>query len=61
MLTGQPYAFVSKVSKKTTYSKNISEFFFCFRYFLFKNTKKRLFTHIVGKKVVTLHSCKEDF
>ena len=55
MITGQPYAFVSKVSKKTTYSKNISEFFFCFRNFMFKNTKKRLFTHIVGKKVVPLH------
>ena len=55
MLTGQPYAFVSKVSKKTTYSKNISDFFFFFFNFMFKNTKKRLFTHIVGKKVVPLH------
>ena len=53
MLTGQPYAFVSKVSKKTTYSKNISDF--CFRNFILKKKKKRLFTHIVGKKVVPLH------
>ena len=61
MLTGQPYAFVSKVSKKTTYSKNISDFFFCFRNFMFKNTKKRIFTHIVGKKIVPLQSRKEEF
>ena len=53
--TELPYAFVSKVSKKNTYTKNISNIFFCFRYFLFKNTKKRLFTQIKNKKVVPLH------
>ena len=28
---------------------------------MFKNTKKSLFAHIVGKKVVPLQPCKEDF
>ena len=57
--TELPYAFVSKVSKKNTYTKNILNNFLCFFKFMFNNTKKWLYKHNVGKKVVPLHRFTE--
>lgn len=57
--TELPYAFVSKVSKKKTYTKNILNNFLCFFKFMFNNTKKWLYKHNVGKKVVPLHRFTE--
>ena len=61
MLTGQPYAFVSKVSKKNTYSKNISDFFFVFVISCSRTQKKDYLPILLAKKLYLCINVKRTF